>query len=344
MEQLIEQFARELSLPILFFITAVTIYTLARGADLLVEESVTLSARWGIPKVLIGATIVSLGTTLPEAAVSVLAAIKGSPGLALGNAVGSIICNTGLVLGTAAIISPLPITKNIVRRQGWIQIASAIILVFACIPYFSIDKTFIEGGRFSQKIGFVFLVLLIIYMWKSISWVQNQNSGAGFDEIEVKEDMSRDFFVFLKMIFAFALVVISCWILIPAVREIATRLNVPESIIAATLVAFGTSLPEFVTAVTAARKGHGELAIGNVIGANILNVLFVVGAASAVTGGGLAAPVAFFKIFFPAMLFILGVLMFGIFISGGKLKRPFGFILLGTYIIITILSYVSRAL
>lgn len=344
MEELINQLMRGFSLPILFLIAGVTIYTLMKGADLLVEESVALSARWGIPKVLIGATIVSLGTTLPEAAVSVLAAIKGSPGLALGNAVGSIICNTGLVLGTAALISPLPITKSIVKRQGWIQIASAFMLVFASIPYFSIEKTFIEGGRFSQKIGFAFLVLLIIYIWKSITWVQNQNPEDVFDGLHVEQEIPRVFSVFLKMIFAFALVVISCWILIPAVSEIATRLKVPESIIAATLVAFGTSLPEFVTAVTAARKGHGELAIGNVIGANILNVLFVVGAASAVTRGGLAAPVAFFKIFFPAMLFILSVLMFGIFISGSKLKRSFGFILLGTYIFITILSYSSRIL
>ena len=181
MEELINQFMKGFSLPILFLITGVTIYTLMKGADLLVEESVALSARWGIPKVLIGATIVSLGTTLPEAAVSVLAALQGSPGLALGNAVGSIICNTGLVLGTAALISPLTITKSIVKRQGWIQIASAFMLVLASIPYFSIKKTFTEGGRFSQEIGFVFLVLLIIYIWKSITWVQNQNPEDVFE-------------------------------------------------------------------------------------------------------------------------------------------------------------------
>jgi cation:H+ antiporter len=117
---------------------------------------------------------------------------------------------------------------------------------------------------------------------------------------------------------------------------------VPESIIAATLVAFGTSLPEFVTGITAARKGHGELAVGNVIGANILNVLFVVGASAAVTRGGLAAPVAFFKIFFPAMLFMLIILITGTYLSENSLKRSFGILLLGSYIFITIMSYTYR--
>ena len=101
----------------------------------------------------------------------------------------------------------------------------------------------------------------------------------------------------------------------------------------------GTSLPELVTAVTAARRGHGELAVGNVIGADILNVLFVAGAAAAVTSGGLGAPVHFFRLLFPTMLFILIVFRVGVFISGDKLKRPFGVILIGAYILVTILSY-----
>ena len=116
-------------------------------------------------------------------------------------------------------------------------------------------------------------------------------------------------------------------------------MNVPESIIAATLVAFGTSLPEFVTAVTAARRGHGELAVGNVIGADILNVLFVAGASAAVTGSGLEAPTHFFRLLFPLMLFILVVFRVGIFVSGDKLKRPFGIVLIGAYLFVTILSY-----
>ena len=117
METLLQHLMEAQSLPLLFAIIAIFIYTLARGADMLVEEAVTLSLRWGVPKILIGATIVSIGTTLPEASVSVFAAIAGNPELALGNAVGSIICDTGLILGLATVLSPLPLNKKIVIQR-----------------------------------------------------------------------------------------------------------------------------------------------------------------------------------------------------------------------------------
>ena len=115
MEAWLEQVVTNLHWAPLFLLIAFTLSTLGKGADVLVEEAVTLSERWGMPKVLIGATIVSLGTTMPEAAVSVLAAIKGSADLALGNAVGSIICDTGLILGLATLIAPLPLDRAIVN-------------------------------------------------------------------------------------------------------------------------------------------------------------------------------------------------------------------------------------
>ena len=145
--------------------------------------------------------------------------------------------------------------------------------------------------------------------------------------------------IVLKLIGAVALVVISARILIPAVEEAATRLHVPESIIAATLVAFGTSLPELITAVTAARRGHGDLAVGNIIGADILNVLFVAGAAAAVTPNGLMASGHFFIVLFPLMLLILLVFRLGIIFSDEYLKRPFGFILLAAYGFYLFVSY-----
>ena len=135
------------------------------------------------------------------------------------------------------------------------------------------------------------------------------------------------------------MVVVSSKLLIPLVRETALRLAVPESIIGATLVAFGTSLPELVTAVTAVRKGHGALAVGNVIGADILNVLFVAGAAAAVTPGGLMAPAHFFRLLFPAMLLVLAVFRIGVLTSGTHLKRPFGIVLLAAYTAVTLISY-----
>ena len=337
MEQWIHHIIQELPLYALFIIIVVTLYTLGKGADWLVEEAVILSVRWGVPKVLIGATIVSLGTTTPEAAVSVLAAIKGNPDFALGNAVGSIICDTGLILGTAALIAPLPLNRRIVNRQGWLQLGAGVLLVVSCLFVGT------EGRHLPQIMGFVFLALLIAYLWQSIRWSRDVDQDAVADEMESAEGNANAFFVVLKLVFAIAVVVASSWILIPAAEETAIRLHVPQSIIAASIVALGTSLPEFVTAVTAARRGHGELAVGNVIGADILNVLFVAGVSSAVTPGGLVAAPHFFFILFPTMLFILVVFRIGIFTSGDTLKRPFGVVLIAAYIAVMVVSYVFRS-
>ena len=145
--------------------------------------------------------------------------------------------------------------------------------------------------------------------------------------------------ILFKIAGSLFLVVGSSWVLIPSVGEAATRMAVPESIIAATMVAFGTSLPELVTAVSAAWKGHGEIAVGNVIGADILNVLFVAGFSAAATTNGLDAPSHFFTLYFPSMLLILLVFRIGIIFSKEHLRRPFGVILLLTYIAVTIASY-----
>jgi cation:H+ antiporter len=290
---------------------------------------------------LIGATIVSLGTTTPEAAVSVLAAVQGSADLALGNAVGSILCDTGLILGIAALIAPLPLDREIVNRQGWVQLGSGVLLVVACLPFTALGTTLNTGGRLPQLSGFGFLGLLVIYLWLSIRWTRD-GSASSLSDGTGMGDTGRTWAGLVKLIVGIGIVVGSSWILIPAVREAAMRLHIPQSIIAATLVAFGTSLPELVTAVTAARRGHGELAVGNVVGADILNVLFVAGAAAAVTAGGLPASGYFFRLLFPAMLVVLVVFRCGIFLSGSTLKRPFGMVLIGMYVAVTVLSYVWK--
>jgi cation:H+ antiporter len=316
------------------------LYLLGKGADILIDEAVVLSNHWGVPKVLIGATIVSLGTTTPEAAVSVLAAVQGSADLALGNAVGSILCDTGLILGIAALIAPLPLDRAIVNRQGWVQLGSGVLLVVACLPFTALRTTLSTGGRLPQIAGFGFLGLLVIYLWLSVRWTRD--GAASLSDATDVGDRGKAWVGLAKLIVGIGIVVGSSWILIPAIREAAMRLHIPQSIIAATLVAFGTSLPELVTAVTAARRGHGELAVGNVVGADILNVLFVAGAAAAVTAGGLPASGYFFRLLFPAMLVVLVVFRCGIFLSGSTLKRPFGMVLIGMYVAVTVLSYVWK--
>ena len=339
MEEFLNQFFSQLHGGLLALVIVVSLAVLGKGADWLVEEAVALSERSGIPKAVIGATVVSLGTTTPEAAVSVFAALQGSPGLALGNAVGSIICNAGLILGLACMIAPLQLDGLIVNRLGWIQLGAAVALVVAGFPWASPRTLFSVGGNLSQTTGFVFLAALAYYLVQSILWAKREvdRPGAKAPEVEARES---GLMALARLVGALALVVVSARVLIPAVQEAAARLHVPEDIIAATLVAFGTSLPELVTAVAAAWRGHGELAVGNVVGANVLNVLFVAGAAAAVTPAGLTAEGHFFSILYPIMLFILGVLQIGMVGSRYQLRRPFGFVLLVAYIACMTLSYV----
>lgn len=343
MESLIVSLVENLPIAVLFLVIFATLYLLGKGADLLVDEAVALSFRWGIPKILIGATIVSLGTTLPEASVSVMAAIRGNPDLALGNAVGSIICDTGLIVGIAALISPLALNKKLVNRQGWLQFLAGVLLVLVSIPVFSMllnGKTapaFSESANIPQYIGFIFILLLVLYMIITVRW--SKDSGEEIPQEVENTDESRIFLVLLKLAAGIALIILSSKVLIPTVEITALRIGIPESIIAATLVAFGTSLPELVTAVSAARHGHGDLAIGNVIGADILNVLFVVGAAAAVTPQGLPIPGYFFKLQFPAMMVILLVFRLITLFALKEVKRIHGAVLLAMYVAYTVISY-----
>ncbi|HOW87436.1 MAG TPA: sodium:calcium antiporter [Candidatus Omnitrophota bacterium] len=324
-------------LIILAGVIGASFYALAQGANWLIDEAVTLSERWRVPKALIGATIVSLGTTLPEATVSVLAAVQGNPGLALGNAVGSIICDTGLILGLATLISPLPLVKSVVNRQGFIQVAAAVLLVVLAFPFPGWRDVLGAGGNIPRWAGFLMLGLLAAYLYISIIWARRDNLPDGVDLI--KTDSRSMPWVFAKLVCGAGLVVISSQALITAVEILALRIGVPSSIVAATLVAFGTSLPELVTSLTAVRRGHGEIAVGNIIGADILNVLFVTGAATAATRGGLEVPVIFFTLYFPAMLGILLLFRAGAWLSGDYLKRWVGGLLLLAYLVVTIIGY-----
>ncbi len=343
MEQALEQFFAGLHWALLGLMIVAALAVLGRGADWLVNEAVALSERSGIPKVVIGATVVSVGTTTPEAAVSVLAAMRGSPGLALGNAVGSIICDTGLILGLACVIAPLRLNRRIVNRQGWIQFGAGVTLVAVSFPWGAPATAFSTGGHLPQFMGFVFLASLAAYLWRSVVWSRREPELAELEEHTVatheQEPAASNPVILAKLVAAIAVVVGSAKVLVPAVEEAARRLDVPEGIIAATLVAFGTSLPELITAVTAARRGHGDLAVGNVVGADILNVLFVAGAAAAVTPGGLEAGGHFFLVLFPIMLFVLAVFRLGIVFSQQYLRRPFGFALLAAYGFYLVVSY-----
>lgn len=349
MEEWVQHFLSDRHIVFALVTLGLSIVALGKSADWLVELATELSKVLGIPSVIVGATIVSLGTTTPETAVSVLAAVNGQPELALGNAVGSIICDTGLILGLATLLGTVPIQRSIVNRQGWVQLGSAALLVIACIPIFHLNQVFEKGSTLPQFWGWVFIALLILYLIWSVRMakgLKNENTPGAASEVEPESEPKKHGVAVLigLILVAVAIVVVSAQILIGAATVTAKRAGVPPEVIAATLIAFGTSLPELVVSVTSVLRGRGDLALGNVIGADILNVLFVAGAAASVTPEGLSAGPIFFMVQFPAMIAIL-LLLRVVLIAGGDRHMPRwgGALLLGAYLVYSVLVfYVGR--
>ena len=327
-----------LSMPLLLFIVALCIAVLSFGADWMIEGVVGLASRTGFPTIVIGATIISLGTTMPEAFVSVMAAYMGNPGLALGNGVGSIIADTGLIFGLTCVLATLPINKFILNRTGWIQIGSAVLLVLLSLLALAVAT---EGSlpKLQRWMGFFLLGLLLCYLYLTYFWARQSHYEITKILETPEPTVAKRLWLSWGMIIGGLLAVIaSARVLVPTASEVAVRFGVPDDVIAATLVAFGTSLPELVTAISAIRKGHPEITVGNIVGADVLNVLFVIGAAAAATP--LEIPPNFFLFHFPAMLIIL--VSFRLFISmnkSGSFQRWQGGWLLGIYGVYVFLQY-----
>ena len=338
MEEIITNFLTSAPIIVPVLALLVSLYTVGKGADILVDNAVSLSLQWGIPKMVLGATLVSLGTTVPEASVSVAAAIQGNPDLSLGNAIGSIIVDTGLIIGIAALLGNLPIDKMLVKRQGRLQFVFALLLALVCLPIFSSTGT----GKIYQWVGFIFVFLLCCYMYFSFKWAKESALEGSKNEDEEDEKKGSVALQLFLMFLGIAIVVISSKILIPSVAVVATKVGIPQSIIAATIVAFGTSVPELVTAITSVRKGVGELAVGNVVGADILNVLFVLGLSAAVTPQGITVPFYFYYLQIPSMLVILVVFRFCSTRKSGVIGKMGGAILFSSYIVYLILNFLMR--
>ena len=316
---------------LLGLIVALSIVALGKGADWLVDAAAELAKELGVSKLIIGATIVSLGTTAPEAAVSVLAAFQGKPGLALGNGIGSVICDSALIFGVACLMARIPLDKSIMNRQGWIQLGSGILLVILAFA----SRIFYPEAVITRTMGVGLMILLVLYIYKSISWARAAGSER---ESDTKISTQQALACVGMLALGLSLVIISSQFLIGSVSELALRWSVPKAIVAATLVAFGTSLPELVTAVTSIKKGHPELVLGNIIGADILNILFVIGASS--LAAPLPIPDIFFSLHFPVMIAVLILLRCYFSFAKGATSRWMGFPLLAFYIAYVVLQYI----
>lgn len=243
------------------------------SADLFVDGAAAVALNLGMSTLLVGMVIIGFGTSAPEMSVSVLSAMQGNPGLALGNAYGSNITNIALILGITALVSPVLIRSQVLKRELPILLAVTILAFFH-----------LYDGQITRTEGFIELaVLLVVFTWMTLQSRQQSFHG---DSLETELDQEL---VYIKpakawgmLVVGLVLLVISSRMLVWGAVNIAHGLGVSDLIIGLTVVAVGTSLPELASSIAAARKGEHDLAVGNVIGSNLFNTLAVVGLASAI--------------------------------------------------------------
>ncbi len=300
---------------------------LVKGADLFVDGSSSIAAIFKVPSVIIGLTIVALGTSAPELAVSTSAALKGSNEIALSNVVGSNIFNLLMVLGVCAVIKPLPITKVIKKRDFPLSIVvtAALFGVLALQMIGKVDfgavKMSDNVSEVSRIIGISLLVLFIIYIViLIISAIKNKTEG---EPTKTMSPLKSILFIIIGL----ALIIAGGQFVVNSAKFIAAAFGMSETLIGLTVVAFGTSLPELVTSIVASRKGENELAVGNVVGSNIFNMMFILGISAALH----PITVNFACMTDFAILIVASIMVF-IFALNNKITRAEGIVMILFYI------------
>ena len=307
--------------PVLLFL--VGLLCLIKGGDWFVDGATAIARRFHVPELLIGATVVSIGTTLPEVMVSTTSALMGHGEIAYGNAIGSVICNSALIAALPIVVRPGKADPKSLRTPViFFFIAAVIYAVVACTVQ-----------DFTRPFGLLMLALFVIYMVVTVLQMKKNPVAAEADDGE--EDMPLLKALGLLVLGA-ALIAVGADLLVDNGTLIAQALGVPESVIALTFVALGTSLPELVTAITSLIKGHSALSLGNVIGANLFNLVLVCGASislapfrlpqSAVLFGRNASLVLDLPVMFLVMLLLTVPAL-----ARGKLSRLQGVLLLLIY-------------
>lgn len=290
---------------------AVGFVLLVKGADCFVDGASQIAAKLHIPQLIIGLTIVAMGTSAPEAAVSISAALKGSADITIGNIAGSNILNILIILGLSALFTPLPVERSTARREmPFLAIISLLLLV--------------QGwdGVISLADGLVLSVLFISFLLYLIIKAKRQP-----EHNETPGKQRKLWQALLLTVIGLAAIVVGSDVAVDAACALARIFGMSERFIGLTIVALGTSLPELFTSVTAARKGSVDIAIGNIVGSNIFNILFVVGLSALVTPVPFAAAFRFDG----AVAAAAAVLLLVFCAVSGRLKRWHGGVLLAGY-------------
>ena len=248
-------------IPVLLFI--VGLLFLIKGGDWFVDGASALARRFHLPELLIGATVASIGTTLPEVMVSTMSALSGHGEIAYGNAIGSVICNAALIAAITIAVRPGKVDPKTLKMPVLFFFAAAAIYCVAAYGF----------GKFTRPMGFIMLAMFVAYIAANIHQMKN----APAEEHEEEEETMPLPRMLMLLVLGAVLIAMGANLLVDNGTLIAQALGVPESVIALTFVALGTSLPELVTAITSLIKGHSHLSLGNVVGANVFNLVLVSG-------------------------------------------------------------------
>jgi len=247
---------------------AVGLVLLIKGGDWFVDGATGIAKRFNLPDIVVGATVVSIGTTLPEVMVSTTGALAGSGAMAYGNAIGSIICNTALIAAISITCNPGPVNVKSMKTPAIFFFCSAALYCFASYVL----------GEFPRWMGFVMLGIFVVYMVLTVrNGMKNPDSVAEEEEEESKPKALWQ--ELLLLVAGAAVIAVGADLLVDHGQIIALELGVPETVVALLFVALGTSLPELVTTITSLKKGRASLGVGNVIGANVFNLVLVSGVA-----------------------------------------------------------------
>ena len=248
-------------IPVLLFI--VGLLFLIKGGDWFVDGASALARRFHLPELLIGATVVSIGTTLPEVMVSTRSALSGHGEIAYGNAIGSVICNAALIAAITIAVRPGKVDPKTLKMPVLFFFAAAAVYCVAAYGF----------GKFTRPMGFIMLAMFVAYMAANVIQMKNAPAEQHDDEEEAMPLPK----MLVLLVAGAVLIAVGANLLVDNGTLIAQALGVPESVIALTFVALGTSLPELVTAITSLIKGHSDLSLGNVVGANVFNLVLVSG-------------------------------------------------------------------
>ena len=322
--------------PVILFLIGFGL--LIKGGDWFVDGSVGIARRFHLPELLIGATVVSIGTTLPEVMVSSQAALQGNAGISYGNAIGSIICNTSLIAAITIAVSPGKVQPKSFALPTAFFFAAA--LSYAAIAW--------TTGRFQRWLGLLYLAVFVVYMIVSTMQMKKNSTVAesgGDEPAEGKERTLAQELLFL--VIGAAAIALGARFLVDNGTKIASALGVPDSVIGLTMIALGTSLPELITAITSLVKGHSSLSLGNIIGANLFNIILVSGMAITISPfavpsektilGGINSSLV---IDLPVMLGVMAIMCLPA-LKKGELKRWQGITLLCIYAAFTVYQFVS---